>query len=256
MQIRITSIILIVVIILSVIYVFYGKNWFAEQQFIQKQRSSEFVRNELMEKFLEIQEQSQELLNDILKETYDLNLLPGQKITLKKEWSRELDFELSLKPVFDHKQMYLISENTLKSISKKPSILKWERVFEEGIIGIELLDANRLLVVIEGNKMFCLHRDLGTDIWERNLNCNPHIDYEFNSIFQISLDKYRRLDSSIILLLSDNSITALNNITGESLATYVSKNKIHFVSDFDLIEKCIYIYEDNCLVKIDFIVKS
>ncbi|MDA3814450.1 MAG: hypothetical protein PF570_09405, partial [Candidatus Cloacimonetes bacterium] len=52
---RIIAVIMAIIIILTVAYVFYGKNWLAEQQYIQKQRNSEFLKNELMQKMLDIE---------------------------------------------------------------------------------------------------------------------------------------------------------------------------------------------------------
>ncbi|MCK4654879.1 MAG: hypothetical protein KAU01_10590, partial [Candidatus Cloacimonetes bacterium] len=73
---RVIAVIMAVIILLSVLYVFFGKNWLAEQQYLQKQKSTEFMKNELIDKFLEIQEQSQEILNEILNLSYEIEFFP------------------------------------------------------------------------------------------------------------------------------------------------------------------------------------
>ncbi len=255
MRVRIIAIIFGFIIILTAVYVFFGKNWFAEQQYIQKQKNTEFMKNELMEKFLTIQEQSQEILNEILNQSYELEFFPHQEISLEIDWKRKLNFILTKRPFFDYKQIYLISNNTLKVLEKKCEKIKWVETFEGEISNFELLDANRLLVLIKKEKVFCLNRDNGNILWEKECGFSPDDSTEKRTVFQISLDKYKRLDSSVILMFADNEIVLLNNINGKILSKYISENKIHFISDFDFLEKSIYVAEAKSISKIVIKVK-
>ncbi len=255
MRVRIIAIIFGFIIILAAVYVFFGKNWFAEQQYIQKQKNTEFIKNELMEKFLTIQEQSQEILNEILNQSYELEFFPHQEISLEIDWKRKLNFKLTKRPFFDYKQIYLISNNELRVLNKKKERIKWVKTFEEEISNFELLDANRLLVLTKKRKAFCLNRDNGNILWEKECDFSPDDSTEKRTVFQISLDKYKRLDSSVILMFADKEIVLLNNINGKILSMFVSENKIHFISEFDLLEKCIYIAEEKSISKIVINVK-
>jgi len=167
MRVRIIAIIFGFIIILAVAYVFLGKNWFAEQQYIQKQKNTEFMKNELMEKFLTIQEQSQEILNEILNQSYEIEFFPHQEISLEIDWKRKLNFKLTKRPFFDYKQLYLISNNELRVLNKKKERIRWVKTFEGEISNFELLDANRLLVLTKKEKAFCLSRDKGNILWEK-----------------------------------------------------------------------------------------
>ncbi len=256
MRVRIIAIIFGLIIILSAIYVFWGKNWFAEQQYIQKQKNTEFLKNELMEKFLLIQEQSQEILNEILNQSYELEFFPHQEISLEKIWSHKLNFKLTKRPFFDYKQIYLISNNTLKVLNKKKERIKWNRTFKGDISDFELLDANRLLVLTKKEKAFCLNRDNGKILWEKEYAFIRDNNPETSTVFQISLDKYKRLDSSVILMFADNEIVLLDNINGKTLARFASEHEIRFISEFDILEKCIYIAEGKSISKITINVKS
>ncbi len=253
---RVIAVVMALIILLSVLYVFYGKNWLAEQQYLQKQKSSEFMKNELMDKFLEIQEQSQEILNEILNLSYEIEFFPDQEIIFEREWSRKFDFELTKKPYFDHKYIYLVSKNALKVFNKKCEKMKWEKSFVSSIISIELIDANRLLVLTKNERILCLHRDNGKLAWKIDSGYIPDDLQEKYTLFQISLDKYKRLDSSVILMLSKNKISLLNNINGKTLSTYIAEEEIRFISDFDILEKCIYIVEGENFSKIGLKVKS
>lgn len=251
---RIIAVIMAVIIIMTVIYVFYGKNWLAEQQYIQRQRNSEFMKNELMQKMLDIEKQSQEVLNEILNLSYDIELFQKQKIKLEKTGERLFETNLIQKPDFDYKNLYLISSNKLFVLSKDLERIKWEKQFGEGLVDIKLLDANRILVLTMQKEAICLNRDNGKEIWVKELKTLPMV--RDNSILQISLNKFKQLDRSIILMFSKNEIELIDNITGTSLTVYESENRIDYLSDFDIMEKCIYFIEGNKISKLVFNVKS
>ena len=251
---RIIAFLMALIILATVVYVFFGKNWLAEQQYIQKQRNSEFLKNELMQKMLDIEEQSQEVLNEILNLTYDLEIFQKQKIKLKKTGERIFETNIIQKPDFDFKNLYLISSNVLYVLSKDLDKIKWKKQFKEDLIDIELLDANRILVLTEQKEAICLNRDNGKEIWVKELKTLPMV--RDNSILQISLNKFKQLDRSIILMFSENEIELIENITGTSLVTYNSENNIDHLSDFDILEKCIYFIEGNKISKLVFDVKS
>lgn len=251
---RIIAFIMALIILMTVAYVFYGKNWLAEQQYIQKQRNSEFLKNELMQKMLDIEKQSQEVLTEILNLTYDIELFQKQQIELEKTDERFFEIKLVQKPFFDYKSMYLINVHQLFVISKDLEKIKWNKLFDEELIDIKLLDANRILVITKQNMAICLNRDTGKEIWTKQLEAYPNS--EESSIFQISLNKYKQLDSSIILMFSDNKIELIDSITGNTLIVYNSENRIDYLSDFDILEKCIYFVESNKISKLIFKVKS
>ena len=251
---RIVAFFMALIILMTVAYVFYGKNWVAEQQYIQKQKNSEFLKNELMQKLLDIEKQSQEVLNEILNLSYDIEIFQKQNINLERTAENVFDEDLIQKPYFDYKNLYLICSNKLYVLSKDFKKLKWEKQYDEGLIDIELLDANRILVLTKLNKAVCLARDTGKEIWSKQLNTQPK--RKENSIFQISLNKYKQLDRSIIITVSNNEIELIDNITGKPLAVYIAEFEIDYLSNFDAIEKCVYFIEDNRISKLVFNVKS
>ena len=251
---RIIAFIMALIILMTVAYVFYGKNWLAEQQYLQRQRNSEFLKNELMQKMLDIEKQSQEVLNEILNLTYDIDLFQKQQIELEKTDERLFEINLVQKPYFDYKSIYLIAFDQLFVISKDLERIKWNKLFEEELIDIKLLDANRILVITKQKKAICLNRDTGKEIWVKQLETFPFS--KESSIFQISLNKYKQLDSSIILMFSNNQIELIDSITGNTLIIYHSENKIDHLSNFDILEKCIYFIEGNKISKLIFKVKS
>ena len=253
---RMIALFMIAIIILSVIYVFYGKNWFADQQHLLKQKNREFRQNELMDTFLKLQEQGQETLNEIFKQNLELEIFPHQKITMQKIWTQNIPFFPTLKPFFDYKMIYLISDNKILTLKKKSQKKCWEKTLDNKIINFELIDANRLLIILENQEILCLNRDSGDPIWTKKYDFEINQAEKPKTAFQISLDKYKRLGSSIILLHSKETVALLNTIKGDSIFTYKSDTKIDLISDFDLLEKCIYIIENKRISKISIEVLS
>ncbi len=251
---RIIAFIMVLIILTTILYVFLGKNWLAEQQYLQKQRNSEFLKNDLMQKMLDIEEQSQEVLNEFLNLSYNLEIFQKQEINLEKDAEKQFEVDLVQKPYFDYKNIYLITSNQLHVISKNLDQIKWQKEFSEELIDLELLDANRILVLTKNRNALCLTRDNGEMIWEKQLESLP-IRGD-NSIFQISLNKYKQLDRSIILMFTEDKIELIDNINGNTLAKYKTESNINFLSDFDILEKCIYIIEANKISKLNFNVKS
>jgi len=253
---RIIAVIMSIIIILSVVYVFYGKNWFADQQHILKQKNREFRQNELMDTFLKLQEQGQETLNEIFKQNLELEIFPHQKIMMQKVWTHNVPFFPTLKPFFDYKMIYLISDNKILTLKKKSQKKCWEKTLKNKVTEFELLDANRLLIILENQEILCLNRDSGDMIWTKKYDFEIDQAEKSKNAFQISLDKYKRLGSSIILLHSKETVALLNTTKGDSIFTYRSDTKIDLISDFDLLEKCIYIIENKRISKISIEVLS
>ncbi|MDA3814592.1 MAG: hypothetical protein PF570_10120, partial [Candidatus Cloacimonetes bacterium] len=183
-----------------------------------------------------------------------IDLFQKQKISLEKTAEREFDVDLIQKPYFDFKNIYLISSDQLFVLSKDLETIKWNKQFEEELINIELLDANRILVLTKQKKAICLNRDTGKEFWVKQLKTLPNV--KENSIFQISLNKYKQLDSSIIIMSAENKIELIENITGSTLVIYNSDEKIDHLSGFDIIEKCMYFIEANKISKLVFDVQS
>jgi len=251
---RIIAFIMALIILATILYVFYGKNWLVEQQYIQKHKNIEYVKNELMQKMLDIEKQSQDVLNEMLNLSYDIDLFQKQTIIMEKTIEKTLDIEITHKPFFDYKNIYLISSHKLIVLKKNLSKIRWNKQFKEKVIWLELIDANRIIVLTDQNKMICLNRDTGKEIWQKKLKTVQTA--KESSTYQISLNNFKRLDSSIILVHSENEIELIENITGSTLSVYHADKRIDHISDFDILEKCIYYIEENKISKLVLMVKS
>ncbi len=255
MKIKTTAIIMAAIIILAALYVFFGKNWLTEQHYIHRQRNTEYIRNELMERLLDIQSQSQEVLNEILQQNYQLQLFPHQSIELNREWTLSFEEEISYEPMFDHKYLYIIAGDMIRVLHKRNHEEQWSHRLSARIINMTLLDANRLTVVTENHNVICFNRDNGMVMWEQTTDRVSDKTESRCDVYQISLNEFRRLDRSVILLPGRNSIDLLDNLSGERIARYESESEIRYISSFNMLERSIYIVEDDQLSMLRFDVR-
>jgi hypothetical protein len=58
------------------------------------------------------------------------------------------------------------------------------------------------------------------------------------------------------LVHSENEIELIENITGSTLSVYHADKRIDHISDFDILEKCVYYIEKNKISKLVLKVKN
>jgi hypothetical protein len=235
-RLRALTIFVALAIIISALYVNFGKNFFAEQQNILKHRISENQKS-----FLEF--------------AADISLYPHQKIELNQKWVKTFSNGIQHTPLADMKNIYICSKNEVLVYRKLTDKLRWNKKFDDKIIGLELLDANRILIITAQNELICLNRDFGSIVWESKTDQNLTGQNSNSCFFQISIDDYRQLTGSIVLVYSKDKLQVLDVVTGEQISSYNSPSNIKYVSEFDILEKCIYLVEGNKITKIVLEVK-
>jgi len=240
------------VIILSVLYVFFGNNWLAEQQYIQKEKNQDFVRNDLMQRLLEIQDQSEEILNQLLNENYEMELIPQKDVSLELQPLFRAESELSLIPQFDLKFLYLVMGKSVSVYSKSNFEIEWKLELDSEVTSLLLLDANRILVHTQKGRLICLNREHGKILWEKSVRESSVKAHKLSEIREISQNKYHQLDSSIILVPGDAQLTLLNSINGDEITKLEIDKKIEFISAFDQFDRCVYLSSGKELSRLLF----
>jgi len=239
------------IIILSTLYVFYGKNWLADKQNILQERNKDFVRNELQKKVIE----TQEILNSTFQEIYELNLFPNKKMNINSLWEKDFEYTFINPPLFDMHNLYLTFEDHFIVLKKKSDTIKWEQHFKGKIINTELLDANRLLIISSDGKITCFNRETGFVIWEKDCDFHKEIQDRKNMIHQISIEKFKQLDNSMIIVPDTRSISFINLMNGETISKYETENEINYISEYDIFERSLYLIEGEKVIQIRLDVK-
>jgi outer membrane protein assembly factor BamB len=111
-----------------------------------------------------------------------------------------------------------------------------------------------MIALTSNNKSYCLKRDTGEIVWSME-------EDDFRPVYspapayrpiQISLEMDRRLNTGIILFPQEYGLTLINILNGDTLTHYSTRERISYVSEFDLLEKSIYMIKGNKLYKVRF----
>ncbi|MCF7920772.1 MAG: PQQ-binding-like beta-propeller repeat protein [Candidatus Cloacimonetes bacterium] len=245
-----TAIILLILIIMSAVYVYWGSNIIDDFLARFKFQSKEFTRNELKEQFIILQEQAQELLDQISQEDMRLALIPQQKIKIDKAWEIDLHLDITVSPLFDHYQIYLAGGSTVFAIDKDKHNIVWQKQFNSPVEVLRMVDANRVLVALENGIVMCLSRDDGKKHWEKEFDLRKMEEFSMN-LNQISLNQYRQLDESLFLIHEGSRVSLGLIRNGEIITDYDAGSDIDSVSSYDLLDKCLYLTQARKLIKLN-----
>ena len=174
-----------------------------------------------------------------------------QNIQLRKEWTAELTFDLTLQPFFDLRNVYLVSFDKIAVYDKNTMENIWLKQIDNVIESFTLIDGNNLLVVDTDGTAYAINRNTGEMSWSHDFDA---IHYYFHSFvakpLQISNTVDRRLLTSVIIFPTNNEIHILDNVTGEIQFTMEFDDQIFYISDYDPIEHAIYVAYGNNITKL------
>ncbi len=158
---KLMALILLIIIILSLLYVYKGENWLSEIRSRKQQENKEYLLNELIENLLDIQNRSEEIISEFLKTHYELDFFPDPELQIVVNWETQLPFPITSKPIFDHKNIYLFGGKKIIVLDKKTHDILWSRTLPSSISAIELTDANRILIFLKSDKLININRNNG-----------------------------------------------------------------------------------------------
>lgn len=247
---RIIAVVLLIIVILATLYVFFGKNWLDEQQLMMKKKNREFIQNDLMQNLVETQKEVNNIIEKIFQNKYQFSLFPNQKIKPEKVAEIELDSKIISRPLFDTEFLFINLSDKVIKLDKELHKIVWDINFDSKVIDLQLLDANRLLILLKNQSFICINRLSQEIIWEKSVKTEfTETQHKFSS-YQISLNQYKRLDNSVIFIPTKKSLQFYNNISGDSLFVYQAEDYIDFVSDFDIMTRSFYLVMNKKLIKI------
>ncbi len=263
---RITGLILILVIMATIAYWFWGRNQVETQLVTLKERFRELERNQdpvkapellgdlIQSVFPTADSASIEEIESNIRRTMELTdrLVKGpmDEIGLIREWSVKLDGKSEIVPAFDSRNIYYSHGILIHAIDKNTRKELWKYEADSPIRKIILTDANRALVATKSGKLFSLSRSDGEMEW---VSTNVTIDPDRSS-FPIQLDygQDRRLTSSVLLSIENKRLVLMNCRDGKQLAELEIGIDSIEISNYDVLEKCWYIIENDKLSKVRF----
>ncbi len=230
---RISASILLVLIFLSAYYGFFGNNEIENQLDIQKKIINREIKNIDLDK-----------IAGSLNIKDGLLLIPKKNISLKTLWVSPLNFPLTYKPLFDTKNFYFVSNNKIICYKMKTDSKKWLHKLNTEINSVEFLDGNKILIRTD-NRLVCIEKSSGEVVWDIESQQVKHYKECGYQPRLISYKDDKRLLKSILLVPSDHKLSLINTSNGDTLSVFKSDEKICYVSDFNDIDKTIYLYLKN-----------
>ena len=228
----------LIAVIFSILYVFIGNNAIENELIVQREIISRYIKDIDLD-----------ALQKIIKKQYGFVILPQMKIELMKKEEKKLNFIPGGKPLFDNRAIFLFDEKKVVALSKKKNgKTLWNKNFSQKITTVNFLDADRIIVGLNDGLIVCLKRSSGEILWQ-------NLEIIFNtksqkSPIQISFENDRRLLNSVLIIPQKMGFTLYDILDGKTLTEYKTDRNISHISDYDTTEKCLYIVEQNHLVKL------
>ena len=174
-------------------------------------------------------------------------------IQLRIDWTAELDFDITLQPVFDLRNIYLVSFNKIAVYNKNDMTSVWIKQFDNDIESISLLDGNNIMLIDIRGLVHVINRNNGDLNWRYNLDVNNYFssfDIGAPRPIQITYNEDKRLITSIVFITVNNEINILCSITGEVFYRLILDDFIYFISDYDQMTNSVYVSYGNNIAKI------
>jgi hypothetical protein len=233
---RISASILLLLIFFSGYYGFFGNNEIENQLDIQKKILNREIKNIDLDK-----------IAGSLNLKGGLLLIPKKNISLNTAWVSPITFPVTYRPLFDTKNFYFISHDKIICYQMKTESKKWISNLSANIISVKFIGGNKLLARTQEN-LFCIEKNTGKVVWKfASIPKQTHKNCEYSPRL-ISYKDDKRLLKSILLVPGENKLFLLNTSNGDTLNVFKSAEKICYISDFDDINKSIYLYMKNKIV--------
>lgn len=172
-------------------------------------------------------------------------------LELKKIWTSELPFDLSMQPFFDLDNLYLVALDKIVVYDKRNSNIIWKKQLKNKIILFDFLDRNRIVVCDDSSNFYNINRKTGVSVWVNTFHelKLPLLNQNLSPKF-ISRIEDQRLNQSIFIIPKKNSLVVVNVETGKEISSISLDSEILYMSDYDKFDNCFYIVCESKLIKL------
>jgi hypothetical protein len=182
---------------------------------------------------------------------FDRLLKEFETITLEKEWTTDISFDITHPPFFDMRNIYLVSFDKIAVYDKSTLNSIWMRQLDHDIVSFSLIDGNNILILdIQGNVQG-LSRGTGESIWSFVYGDIHLYNMSFSvKPLQITNSDDKRLLSSVLILPINDQIMIVDINSGEILFSLDFDDMIYHISEYDPLENAIYVGVGDKLAKL------
>jgi len=243
---KLSAIVIILLLLTSVYYVFWGNNDIEDQMNIQKQIIMERIKDFDLEK-----------LQEAIPLNSGLLFVPARNIELQIEWVIDLPFKLTLLPKFDVKHFYFTTDNKLYVYDKKKDTrMIWNYELPDMILKTEMLDNNQIMAICADKKAYVFKKDTGEIVWETKFARDFSTEREMSYPIQVNLEKDKRLVNGLLVVPRNQTIILINNLNGEELTSFTFDKEILYITDYDIIEKTLYVITEDKLRAVSYDIEN
>ena len=231
---------ILIVLIVSAYYVFFWDNEIEMHLEKSKYILNERIRNIELDRFpLRLQLDFDRLLKDT------------KSVSLEKEWSTELDFDLTQPPFFDLKNLYLVSFDKIAVYERNNLHNIWRKQLEHDIMSFLLIDGNNIFIVDIQGHIYTMNRNTGEQMWSHDFG-EMHV---YNQMFStknllITNNEDKRLVTSILVSPLNDVIFVFDVLNGDILNSIKLDDLIYYISDYDPIDHAFYVGYGNKIAKL------
>lgn len=157
----------------------------------------------------------------------------------KFQWS--ISVAPTLAPAFDVDNFYLISDNIIACYKRNDQEKKWQKTLPHNIMEIYLLRNDQILLIDSQGTQYLLQKHDGKVLWNREA-MTPIISSKTSPyIIVIDYIKDGRLEKNYYVTANNNTLALILVDTGEIVDHKIFQNPIDFISDYNYIDKCLYL---------------
>ncbi|HPT72292.1 MAG TPA: hypothetical protein PLE74_08415 [Candidatus Cloacimonadota bacterium] len=251
---RISAIIAIILIILTLLYMRQGNN--CVQEYINRARL--LFKHQTRIQFTDVLNHANPTFEKQIRQLEKVALSPARSISLRTEMIGEMSYPITAVPQWDIENIYLISHNNLIALDKKTHLQKWNKHFENELLNMKKTDDKSLLVLEKNSQAMLIHND-GKEIWN-----NPSIQYKqplespskSTTPYEITFQDDARLNANILVFQAVDMIYLVNSLSGDTISQYRFSEPISYISSYDPLEHCFYVIIDRTLIKLYLDIRS
>lgn len=240
-RLQISSIILILITILAILYISFGNRFLdtGARKLKMLFQSRTVNRLEQLPQTLKISNA------EVIKIMDKVVNSPARNIKCSVAWNTDLPYTVTANPAFDLDHIYLAAGKTLLAYDKKSRNLLWSVNLESEIVSLQMTQVN-LVAGLANRNMIGFKTD-GSPSWTANVNRESRAADAPRAI-ELTNSEDARIDGSIIVIPEERGISILDSNRGENLSNLTLIDELEYLSAYDSFANCFYAIAGTSLI--------
>ncbi|HRY83425.1 MAG TPA: PQQ-binding-like beta-propeller repeat protein [Candidatus Cloacimonadota bacterium] len=239
-RLQISSIILLLITLLAVLYISFGNRFLdtgaRKLKMLFRSRTSQL---EQLPRTLNISNA------EVIKLMDKVVNSPARNIVCSVAWNTDLPYSVTANPAFDLDHIYLAAGKTLLAYDKKTRNLLWNVNLESDIISLRMTQAS--LVAGLANRNVIGIRNDGSPAWTAVTNRESGAA-DKPATAELTNSNDARIDGSILVIPEERGLSVLDSSRGEKLSGLTLIDELKYLSAYDSFANCFYAIAGESLI--------